>query len=629
MTLLALGFFGGVVLTAVAVLIPGRLLSIPETRADINDGDINDGDTPDGDTPDSDAGTPEQATMLDGLPQVHPAIVLVLGAIAVAALPRKFGPWLFVVVSALAGLATLGLVDGTTWHYDFYGFDLTPLRVDGLSLAFAYVFAIALLAGGIFGMATMGTLERTSALVYAASAFGVVFAGDVVTLFFFWELKVSASTLLVFARRTAASSAAALRYLFVNLAGGIVLLAGIVWWVIDTGSVAFGNFGLNGGATILILIGFCVAAAAVPLHAWMPDAYPASTIAGTVFLAAFTSKAAVYALARGFPGTSVADLGGCGHGAVRRGVRPQRQRHPPGAGVFIGVARWLHAGRHRGGHRDGTQWCGGPCVRPHCVQGSVAHGRRCGAVVHRPQPPHPARWFGPRHAVGGWAVPSGGGVDRVRSPVQRLRHQGDGHPGHRGGRVPHRLLASQAGQCGDVVRGGVPPAVVHLVRQAGCRRQHQRQHQHQHHGIATGAAVLTRKVTPSMYVAMGALAVVNIAIGIAPNLVYDVLPFAVDYSPFKTYRVVNAVALAAGAAVAFWLVRRWLAGRPVRVVDTDWVYRDLPRHLAPAVGRLRMPEVHMKLPTAPGTPVWASTLWVSGAVVIVTFVVVLAIGVTS
>ena len=69
MTLLALGFFGGVVLTAVAVLIPGRLLSIPETGADINDGDINDGDindsdindgdAPDGDTPDSDTGTPE------------------------------------------------------------------------------------------------------------------------------------------------------------------------------------------------------------------------------------------------------------------------------------------------------------------------------------------------------------------------------------------------------------------------------------------------------------------------------------------------------------------------------------------------------------------------------------------
>jgi len=146
---------------------------------------------------------------------------------------------------------------------------------------------------------------------------------------------------------------------------------------------------------------------------------------------------------------------------------------------------------------------------------------------------------------------------------------------------------------------------------------------------AQGRATLGRAVTPSMYVAMAALAVVNVAIGIAPNLVYNVLPFAVDYAPFKTYRVVNALALAIGAAAAFWLVRRWLAGRPVRVVDTDWVYRDLPRYLAPAVNRMRMPELRVHVPTAPGTPVWASTLWVSGAVVVVTFVVVLAIGVTS
>jgi hypothetical protein len=65
------------------------------------------------------------------------------------------------------------------------------------------------------------------------------------------------------------------------------------------------------------------------------------------------------------------------------------------------------------------------------------------------------------------------------------------------------------------------------------------------------------------------------------------------------------------------------------VVDTDWVYRDLPRYLAPTVNRMRLPHLHLQLPTAPLTPVWASTLWVSGAVVVVTFVVVLTIGVTS
>jgi len=102
--------------------------------------------------------------MLEGLPGVHPALILTLGAVAVALSPRRSRPWLFVVAAALAGLATLGLTDGTTWNYDFYGVELTPLRVDRLSLAFAYVFSIALVAGGVFGMRTMGALERPSTL---------------------------------------------------------------------------------------------------------------------------------------------------------------------------------------------------------------------------------------------------------------------------------------------------------------------------------------------------------------------------------------------------------------------------------------------------------------------------------
>ena len=53
----------------------------------------------------------------------------------------------------------------------------------------------------------------------------------------------------------------------------------------------------------LILAGFLINAAAVPLSAWLPDAYPESSWSGMVFLSAFTTKAAVYALLRGFPGT--------------------------------------------------------------------------------------------------------------------------------------------------------------------------------------------------------------------------------------------------------------------------------------------------------------------------------------
>ena len=38
------------------------------------------------------------------------------------------------------------------------------------------------------------------------------------------------------------------------------------------------------------------------LHNWLQDAYPEATVTGTVFLSAFTTKLAIYALARGFAG---------------------------------------------------------------------------------------------------------------------------------------------------------------------------------------------------------------------------------------------------------------------------------------------------------------------------------------
>ena len=53
------------------------------------------------------------------------------------------------------------------------------------------------------------------------------------------------------------------------------------------------------------MIGFCVNAAVIPLHAWLPDAYPEATVTGAVFMSAFTTKTAVYVLARGFAGFEI------------------------------------------------------------------------------------------------------------------------------------------------------------------------------------------------------------------------------------------------------------------------------------------------------------------------------------
>ena len=556
--------------------------------------------------------------MLDGLPQVHPAIVLVVGALVVLALPRRIGGWVTIATALLAGLATLGLEAGTTWNYGFYGFELTPLRVDDLSLAFAYVFSIALVAGAVFGLATMGTLERSSALVYAASAFGVVLAGDLVTLFFFWELKVSASTLLVFANRNRSSERAALRYLFVNLAGGIVLLGGIVWWITQTGSITFGELGLDGGATVLILIGFLVSAAAVPLHAWMPDAYPASTVAGTVFLAAFSSKAAIYALARAYPGTQVL--------------------------IWVGVvmAIWgvvfalavndirrilVYSSVSQGGFMVAAIGVGSALA----IDGAVSHAfahivykglllMAAGAVLWTTGRSTLTRlgglarslpWVAGLYLVGAASIASiplfSGYVAKEMSALA-IDEGGFG--------AAYWLLKFASVGTLLVVLFRLPwftffaPAAAPATPDA----------------CAAPAAPL-RRVPVSMYVAMGALAAVNIVIGVAPGLLYGLLPNdGGDYSPFSAHKLTGALAIAAGAAVAFVVGKRFLAGRDIRVLDVDWVYRDLPRRLAPAVERLRLPEFTLPRPTVPDAPTWVGTLWLTGAVVVAALAAVLAIG---
>jgi len=142
-----------------------------------------------------------------------------------------------------------------------------------------------------------------AALVYAGSALGVVFAGDLFSFFIFWEMLTVASIFLIWARRTGPSLAAGFRYLLVHAAGGLCLLAGIVLYVNQTGSIEFGYMGLNGLATYFIFFGFGLNCAWPILHVWLTDAYPEATITGTIFLSAFTTKCAVYALARAFPGT--------------------------------------------------------------------------------------------------------------------------------------------------------------------------------------------------------------------------------------------------------------------------------------------------------------------------------------
>ena len=96
-----------------------------------------------------------------------------------------------------------------------------------------------------------------------------------------------------------------MRYLVIQIASGVLLLSGAILQAEQTGSIAFDKMALGNLATWLILLAFGIKCAFPFLHNWLQDAYPEATVTGTVFLSAFTTKAAVYALARGFPGTEM------------------------------------------------------------------------------------------------------------------------------------------------------------------------------------------------------------------------------------------------------------------------------------------------------------------------------------
>ena len=241
-----------------------------------------------------------------------PGAILILGGLLVPLLPGRVKPWAGVAFPVLGFAHLLALDKGFVQTLVVFGYELTPVRVDGLSLVFGYVFFIAAILGGIYGLGVRDGTQLTAALTYVGSAIGGVFAGDLITLFIYWELTAVTSVFLVWAGRTERSARAGMRYLVIQVGSGVILLAGVIFHFVDTGSLAFdkliGADGLLGSASLgvlLIFIAFGIKCAFPLLHNWLQDAYPESTATGTVYLSIFTTKMAVYALARGFPGTGV------------------------------------------------------------------------------------------------------------------------------------------------------------------------------------------------------------------------------------------------------------------------------------------------------------------------------------
>lgn len=234
---------------------------------------------------------------------LHPAFFLLLGGLFLPLFRGRVRQALLIILPILGFLNLLSHEDGSFWSLYFAGYDLQVLRVDKLSLLFGYLFHLAALLAAIYSLHVKDSLQHMTGLMYAGSAVGAVFAGDLITLFIFWEMLAITSVFQIWARRSSRAVSSGIRYLLIHVTSGLLLLAGAAYQYQKTGSLVFDHMELSGMASYLIFFAFGIKCAFPLLHSWLVDGYPEATPTGTVFLASFTTKTAVYALARGFEGT--------------------------------------------------------------------------------------------------------------------------------------------------------------------------------------------------------------------------------------------------------------------------------------------------------------------------------------
>lgn len=488
----------------------------------------------------------------------NPALVLILGAVPVPLLRGWWrGAWL--VLLPLAGLALLWqLPEGIAGGFELFGLALEPVRVDRLSRVFATAFLVAALTCVVYGLHLRDAVQQAAMLVYAGTAVGAVLAGDLLTLFVFWELTGVASAFLIWARRTGRSYRAGLRYLTAQVISGLLLLAGIALQVADGHGIAFNYLGLDGPGGVLILVAIGIKCAFPVLHAWLPDTYPEATVVGAVVLSAFTTKLAVYTLARGYPGTELLIWVGAVmtvfpifYAVIENDLRRVlaysmiNQIGFMVVGVGIGGPIGVN-GAAAHAFADILFKCllfmsmGAVLLRTGTTNGSALGG------LYKSMPQTTALCLVGAASISAFPLFSG---FATKSMIME------------GVAADHRLLIWLMllfASAGVFHHAGIKiPFFAFFAHDRGWR---------------------VAEAPLNMRVAMGLAAAASITIGVAPGLLYGILPYPVDYVPYTVPHVVNQLQLLLLASMAFTvLMRTGLYPPELRSVnlDADAVYRKL------------------------------------------------------
>ena len=496
----------------------------------------------------------------------HPALILIIGAFILPFVPKSLKKYFIVLVPTLAFLDVLSMQghNGIYGVINYLDWSLTFGRVDRLSMVFAYIMSLMCIIGSIYGLHVEEDYQHMAAWLYVAGSLGVIFCGDYLVLFLFWELMAFASVFLVWFRRRAQSLATGYRYLLVHTAGGLFLLAGLILRYHATGGdLSFGPIGITNPSlyTYLILMGFLLNAAVPPLHAWLPDAYGEATVSGAVFMCAFTTKTAVYALARGFAGMEIlVPLGVCMalYGVVYAVLENDSRR-------LLAYHIISQVGYMVAGVGIGTELAiNGACAHAFAhilYKGLLFMG--CGAVLHMTGKSKFTELGGlysrmPKTfiftLIGGLSISA---FPLFSGFVSKAMIVAAGFEVHNYWAAFLLTLAS----AGTFLHTGLKVPYFIWFGKNNCSQE-----------------TLERAADPpfNMQVGMSIAAILCIFIGCYTPYLYNMLPYpeiAAGYHPYNAYHVSETLQILLFTALGFFLLIKKLKPEPTISIDLDWFYR--------------------------------------------------------
>lgn len=494
--------------------------------------------------------------MISSTVLIHPTTWFLMGAVLLPFLSKKERLKKTVLVGIpLIAFALIHWLPDSFGHVSYLGFDLVFGRVDQLTRVFLHVFTIMALLGCIYGLHVKETGQHIAAFLYVGGSLGVTLCGDYLTLFIFWELMAFSSTFLVWYRKKRRSIEAGFRYLLVHTAGGLVLLAGIFLRYKNIHDLSFVQVATNSAtfADYLIMVGFMLNAAVPPIHAWLPDAYPEASVSGAVFMCAFTTKTAVYALARGFPGFealailgAVMTLYGVGYAAIENDARRILAYHIVSqvgfmvCGIGIGTAMAVNGAiAHAYAHiiYKGLLFMGAGSVLE--MTGKSKLNELGGLYKRMP-------WAMIFTVIGGISISGFPLTSGFISKSMTIAAAGEHH---RVGLMIMMILAS----VGTFLSVGIKlPYFIWFGKDSG---------------------VEAKEAPWNMNLAMSIAAFICFFLGVYPDYLYKMLPFPVTYHPYSAYHLSETLQILGFTGLGFFIMVKKLKPGPKINLDLDWFYR--------------------------------------------------------